>query len=148
MDGKYEVFLHGKAVGGAEVSREGLYLRIACRCHLPGGEMLRLWMDCGGKEVDLGLCVPMGEGFGTDKRIPASRCGPGKPRFTLSAKDDLLRGHFVPLSPEEPFRYLHRLENAYLERRNGRVGICIPPLHHEMLSSRPTGQWSEPSTSL
>ena len=125
MDGKYEVFRNGRAVGSAEMAREGLYMRITCRCYLPGREMLRLWMDCGEKEIDLGLCVPMGEGFGTEKRIPASRCGPGRPRFFLRHKDDLLRGNFVPLSPEEPFRYLHRLEKAYLEKRNGKVGIVI-----------------------
>ena len=125
MEGKYEVFWKDRAVGTVETAREGLYWRFTCRCHLPGREMLRLWMDCGGKETDLGLCVPMGEGFGTQRRIPASRCGSGKPRFYLRPKDDLLRGRFIPLSPEEPFGYLHRLENAYLEKRNGRVGIVI-----------------------
>ena len=125
MDGTYEVYFRDRAVGGAEITREGLYYRIACRCHLPGREMLRLWMDCGERPVDLGLCVPLEEGFGTEKRIPVSRCGPGKPRFSLRHKDDLLRGNFIPLSPEEPFRYLHRLEKAYLEKRNGKVGIVI-----------------------
>ena len=125
MDGKYEVLRSGRAVGSVEMTREGLYFRITCRCHLPEREMMRLWMDCGGREIDLGLCVPMGEGFGTEKRIPVSRCGPGKPRFSLRHKDDLLRGNFIPLSPEEPFRYLHRLEKAYLEKRNGKVGIVI-----------------------
>ena len=126
MDGKYEVFWKDRAVGTVETAREGLYLHIACRCHLPGREMLRLWMDCGERPVDLGLCVPMEEGFGTVRRIPASRCGPGTPRFTLRPKDDLLRGRFIPLSPEEPFQYIHRLEKAYLEKRNGKVGITIP----------------------
>ena len=83
MDGSYEVFWSGRAVGRAEAAREGLYYRITCRCRLPGREMLRLWMDCGEGEVDLGLCVPMGGEFGTEKRIPAKRCGPGKPRFLL-----------------------------------------------------------------
>lgn len=125
MDGKYEVFWKDRAVGTVETAREGLYWRIACRCHLPGREMFRLWMDCGERQIDLGLCVPIGEGFGTEKRIPANRCGTGKPNFFLRPKDDLLRGNFIPLSPEEPFGYLHRLENAYLEKRNGRVGIVI-----------------------
>ena len=125
MEGRYEVFRNGAPVGWAELTREGLYLRIVCRCRLPAGEMLRLWMTCGEKEVDLGLCVPMGAEFGTDKRISARQCPPGKPRFSLSPKDDILRGNFIPLSPEEPFRYLHRLEDAFLEKREGRIGICL-----------------------
>ena len=125
MDGTYVVWQDGKAVGRAEAVREGLYYRISCYCHPAGREMLRLWMACGKQETDLGVCVPVGDGFGTERRVIARGCGTGEPRFFLRPKDDLLRGNFIPLSPEEPFRYLHRLESAYLEKRSGRVGICL-----------------------
>ena len=144
MVGTYDVMLGRQKAGRVEVTREGLYYRFSCRCRREGREMLRLWMACGKQEVDLGLCVPMGDGFGTEKRIPVRQCGTGMPEFVLRPKDDILRGNFIPLSPEEPFGYLHRLENAFLERRGEKVGIVL----RQMSSSRPTGQWSEPSTSL
>ena len=121
----YEVFQDGEPVGTVEVRREGLYWCFICRCQPIHRDMIRLWMICGGKETDLGLCVPMDGGFGTEKRIPAKQCGPGEPRFCLRHKDDILRGKYIPLSPEEPFQYIHRLETAFLERRGTRLGIVI-----------------------
>ena len=121
----YEVFEDEKMVGTVEAIREGLYIRFSCRCQPSDRDMIRLWMICGEQETDLGLCVPMDGGFGTEKRLPAKRCGPGEPQFCLRHKDDTRRGKFIPLSPEEPFQYLHRLETAFLERRGTQLGIVI-----------------------
>ena len=33
--------------------------------------------------------------------------------------------NWMPISPEEPFAYLSRLENAVLERRDGQTGIVF-----------------------
>ena len=124
----YEVFQSGKAVGTVEAAREGLYIRFSCRCRPTDRDMIRLWMICGETEIDLGLCVPVDGGFGTEKRIPAKQCGAGELQFCLRHKDDTLRGKFIPLSPEEPFQYIHRLETAFLERRGLKVGIVITQL--------------------
>ena len=121
----YEVFEDEKMVGTVEATREGLYIHFSCRCRPVHREMIRLWMICGEQEIDLGLCVPMDGAFGTEKRIPARQCGPGEPRFCLRHKDDTRRGEFIPLSPEEPFQYIHRLETAFLEKRGTRLGIVI-----------------------
>ena len=121
----YEVFQGEKAVGTVEIQKEGLYIRFSCRCRPVHRDMIRLWMICGEKETDLGLCVPMDGAFGTEKRIPAKLCGPREPTFCLRHKDDTLRGKFIPISPEEPFRYLHKLETAFLEKRGPRLGIVI-----------------------
>ena len=121
----YEVFEDEKMVGTVEAVREGLYIRFYCRCKPSDRDMIRLWMICGEKETDLGLCVPMDGGFGTEKRIPAKQCGDGALHFCLRHKDDTLRGKFIPLSPEEPFQYIHRLETAFLEKRGTRLGIVI-----------------------
>ena len=124
----YEVFQNGEVVGTVEAIREGLYFRFVCRCQPSDRDMIRLWMICGEQETDLGLCVPLDGGFGTEKRIPAKQCGPGAPRFCLRHKDDTRRGKFIPLSPEEPFQYIHRLETAFLERRGLKVGIVLTQL--------------------
>lgn len=120
MVGKYAVYLLDRPVGTVNVEKQGLYYRFSCRCE-PGKGMHRLLLRSGGKETDLGLCVPMADGFGTEKRLPIKQCGTGTPEFFLRPKD----GHFVPISPEEPFRYIHRLENAFLERRGHQLGIVI-----------------------
>lgn len=125
MVGTFEVRMGDKPVGTVKVEKEGLYYRFSCRCSLSGDVMCRLWLRSGGKETDLGLCVPVGDGFGTEKRLPARQCGAGTPEFLLRPKETEVRGNFIPISPEEPFRYIHRLENAFLERRGNQLGIVI-----------------------
>jgi hypothetical protein len=34
-------------------------------------------------------------------------------------------GKFIPIYPEEPFAYISRLQNAFLEIRNGQAGVVI-----------------------
>ena len=113
-----------RPVGTVTVAKEGLYYRFSCRCSLTGEVMHRLWLLCGGKELDLGLCVPMEAGFGTEKKLPVKQCG-GTPRFILRPRETELHGNFIPLSPEEPFRYIHRLQDAFLERRGEQLGIVL-----------------------
>ena len=40
-------------------------------------------------------------------------------------KENTNREKYVPVYPEEPFSYMSRLKDAYLERRNGQLGIVI-----------------------
>ena len=139
MVGTYDVRLGEKKVGTVRVEREGLYYRFSCRCDPGAQEMRRLWMRRGGRETDLGLCVPMAGSFGTEKRLPVKQCGQGEPEFFLWGQRQ--KHKFIPLSPEEPFRYLHRLENARLEQRGDIMGIVIPDEGAGYKSiSRPTGQ--------
>ena len=67
---------------------------------------------------------------------------------------------FVPVSEEEPFEQLDLLEDAHMEIREGETGIVLPMQKNappaddadgaddQKSSSSPTGQWSEPNTSL
>lgn len=125
MVGSYEVTMGNSPVGTVTVEKQGLYYHFSCRCDLSGEVMCRLWLRRGGQETDLGLCVPMEGSFGTEKRLPAKHCGGGAPEFILRPKGADTKGNFIPLSPEEPFRYIHRLEHAFLERRGERLGIVI-----------------------
>ena len=87
--------------------------------------MHRLVASCDGKREDLGTLVPVDGAFGLDKRIPVKRLGEGKPEFLLISKDSARREKFVPVYPEEPFSYMSRLKDAFLERREGQLGLVI-----------------------
>lgn len=126
MVGCYEVRLGDKAVGRAEVKKQGLYYQICCRCQLPGGEVHRLTVRCGGKTENLGIIVPVGDGFGVDTKIPCKRLGEGKPDFQLLPKQERELGKFVAVYPEEPFSYMARLKDAFLARQADQLGIVIP----------------------
>ena len=125
MDGSYPISLGGQTVGEAAVRREGLYLRFSCRCRFSGEMIYRLMAQCGSTAVNLGIPVPEGEWFRLDTRIAAKTLGSGALTVHAIPKHGQLRGKFVPLAPEEPFAYLARMKNAFLEIRNGQTGIVI-----------------------
>ena len=122
---EYEVALGKDKVGKVQVTREGLYYRFCCRCRLSGDVVCRLAVRCAEKEENLGVLVPVGEGFGLDKRIPVKNLGEGEMEFFLMPKREDAQGKFVPICPEEPFAYIARLKDAFLARQNGQVGVVI-----------------------
>ena len=123
----YPVCFGEGSVGKAQVTRQGLYYHVSCRCRLSGEEMYRLEVSSGEKRVNLGILVPMDAGFGLQSQFPVSRVGEGELHFCLRPRHEEPVGRqFVPIIPEEPFSYLERLKDAFLEIQNGKKGASIP----------------------
>ena len=125
MVGTYDIKSGDKVLGRVKVERQGLYYLFSCRCSLTGEVMHRLLVRCGGKEEDLGVCVPVDGAFGVEKKIPCKRLGEGTPEFFLLPKHEKMEGKFIPIYPEEPFSYIHRLEGAFLKHQAGQLGIVL-----------------------
>lgn len=125
MEGNYSVIFGKDLCGKVQIQRQGLYYRFICRCRISGDILCRLRVTCGGKQEDLGIVVPMEDGFGLDRKIPVKRIGAGIPEFRLYPSKEPLTGTFVPIFPEEPFSYIARLKSAYLIYRNGQAGILV-----------------------
>lgn len=123
----YPVCFGEGSVGKAQVTRQGLYYHVSCRCRLSGEGMYRLEVSSGEKRVNLGILVPMDAGFGLQSQFPVSRVGEGELHFCLRPRHEEQVGRqFVPIIPEEPFSYLERLKDAFLEIQNGKKGASIP----------------------
>lgn len=137
MVGDYEVFFGNHQAGKVQVLRQGLYYRFVCRCRLTGDVVCRLYVSCGGQQENLGVVVPVGDGFGLDTRLPVKRFRGGDPVFSLVPKHETVAGQFVPIIPEEPFAYIERLKNSFLVRKYGQMGIL---LEDQRAISNPTGQ--------
>lgn len=125
MVGKYEIRQGDRTLGYVAVEKQGLYYRFSCRCRLSGAVMHRLVVSCGGKNEDLGVCVPMDGAFGVEKKIPCKRLGAGTPEFQLLPKHEKPEGKFVAVYPEEPFSYMARLKDAFLAHQAGQLGIVL-----------------------
>ncbi len=128
MVGTYEVRLDEETVGQAQVEKQGLYYRFSCRCRLAPGKLLRLTVRCGEKETDLGVFVPMDGQFGVEKKLPCKQFGTGKPEFYIGSRKqrtETTAPVFYPVYPEEPFAHIRRLKDAYLETKNGQMGIVF-----------------------
>ena len=128
MEGTYPVLFGQAAVGKVQVQKSGLYFRFFCRCQMTGDVVCRLIVSCGGKQENLGVLVPVEDGFGSEKSIPCKRLGEGVPEFRLVPRHEIAMGTFIPISPEEPFAYISRLKDAYFERRYGQAGVVIPDM--------------------
>ena len=125
LEGIYKVYLGSIPVGKVQLIRQGLYYRIQCRCRIEGNLVYKLYAVIGNKRENLGVVIPDGDGFSLEKRIPVKRLGEEGADFILSTGAGLERGIFVPICPEEPFQYIERLKDAFLETENGRLGIRI-----------------------
>ena len=148
----YEIKYGDMPVGTARIEKQGLYLSFSCRCRLPEEGMYRIHVISGVSREDLGICIPKDGVFGMDKKIPAKRLGTGSLEFVLVPKDwkpsivnapepEILMeqeipvpeqeevgeptGQFIPVSEEEPFDHLDKLENAHMEIRDDQPGIVI-----------------------
>lgn len=125
MEAFYSVVLNGQQAGKVSVRRQGLYYHFSCRCRLNSENIYRLVVCCGNNKEKLGILVPSDGSFILNTKLPVKRLGEGEMSFQLSSSQDSTSGTFVPISPEEPFSYINRLKEAYLERRYGKIGIQI-----------------------
>ena len=125
MEGTYEVSQGAKPIGTVTVQRQGLYYHFSCRCILTGDVVCKLIVTCGEKQEKLGVLVPMDGKFGIEKKIPVKHLGEGTPQFRLMPKHEKMEGKFVPIYPEEPFSYMAKLKDAFLETQAGQLGIVI-----------------------
>ena len=126
MDGIYDVFQGNDQVGTVQMERQGLYYAFTCRCHLYSEVICKVTVSCGEQEASLGVLIPMGSAYGLTKRIPVKSLGKGTPKFRITPMYTAPEGIHVDIYPEEPFRYIARLEKAYLEKKRERLGIVIP----------------------
>ncbi len=134
---RYEICLGGERVGQATVQPQGLYYAVSCRCRLTGEVSFRLLIKGSLGEADLGLLIPVEGCFGMNTHVPIKKVGE-ELRFSLVPKHGKMDTDFIPLCPEEPFAYLTRLENAFLHKREGKIGVVFQGVSRD--SSKPTGQ--------
>lgn len=125
MDGEYDVVMGKEVVGTATVTQQGLYYRFQCRCNISGSVICRVMVSCNGHHENLGVLVPADGGFGLTTKLAVKRLGKGQFQFRVSPKHQKSEGKFIPIYPEEPFAYITRLQNAFLEIRNGQAGVVI-----------------------
>ena len=126
MEGNYPILRGGECIGQARVEKRGLYYCFFCQCMLTGEVIYRLTVHCGEKSENLGIPVPQNAGFVLTTRIPVSKLGQGEMVIRAVPRHENLDGMFIPLSPEEPFHYIDRLEYAVLERSHQQLGLRIP----------------------
>ena len=121
----YDIMLGGQPIGKAQLTKEGGLWCIHCRCRLSGEVPYQVRMICGDVQRCLGLLVPESGYFVLTTRVPAKLLADQQPRFVAEPRRPQLQGRFVPISAEEPFAYLSRLQYAFLATKDGKQGVFI-----------------------
>lgn len=127
MEGNYEIRMGQTVVGQAVIRRQGLYYEISAQCTISQNGIYRLMIECDGRVEKISVLIPMDGCFQVRKRMACKHFGSGVPQFRIQAADESAdpQRQFVPVYPEEPFSYIRQLENAYLARQDGQLGIMI-----------------------
>lgn len=125
MEGTYEVFSAGQAVGTVQVARQGLYYQFLCQCKLTGEVMFRLIMEDSGGRYDLGILTPEGGAFGLRCKRSCRQITCTAPKFILRPNRKQQMSRSVSVCVHEPFGYLADLENAFLCREKGKKSIAF-----------------------
>ena len=125
MERSFSLTVAGKPAGKVTVQRQGLYDRFSCRCKVPGDGMYRLMVTCGNHRETLGVLIPKDDSFVLETKVPSKRIGEGDMTFSLFSKQQTHTENFVPICPEEPFRYISRLKESFLVQKDGQLGILI-----------------------
>lgn len=121
----YDVCLGGQVVGQAEITVQGLYYRIHCRCAQVDG-IVKLIDNCEKGAVEIGICAPLLDGFGIDRCVPVKKLGDGAHMFSLSSTQKAELSYYR-ISREEPCLYLQDLPRARFVRRDGDAALLVIP---------------------
>ena len=112
----YDVTYGENTVGTVQLEREGLYLRLRCRCRVQDNEIHRLYAD--GEKI--GVLLPENGELVLETKVAAKRLKEGS-AFSL----DDIRRTFIPIHPGEVFGHLGKLRLAKLAVREGEPGIFL-----------------------
>ena len=140
MHNGYDIYFGGDVMGKAYIKQEGLYYYFQCWCQLPSASIHCVILQSGEKEYNLGVCVPDGDKFQTNKRIPIKQFKNEDFKFYLKSKQ-VDKKSVVTVDPEKPFEHLQELDNAQLDLSNALPQICL----HDTKSSIPAQQGNDQS---
>ncbi len=124
MEGTYHVCRNGLQVGTVMLTRCGLYYEVSGRCRMEADQMWHLMMETENVSEDLGIMVPIGSWLALRKKIPVKRLAKGVPSFFLKERYTSIQ-LFIPVKPEEPYPYLHLLNESTLATQGETKGISI-----------------------
>ena len=112
----YDVTNGENTVGTVQLEREGLYLRLRCRCRVPDNAIHRLYAD--GEKI--GVLIPENGDLVLETKVAAKRL---KKESTFSLEEKVR--NFIPIHPGEVFGHLGKLRLAKLAFREGEPGIFL-----------------------
>ena len=118
----YDVLLGNDTVGSAEIREVDLYCRVQCICKLPSSQIYRILMVGTTGELLLGVCVPNGDEWILERKIPAKKLPGEELQFYIigSGDENAIAGK---LGREEVKLNISALRNMRYSALRGHRGI-------------------------
>lgn len=124
---QYPITYGDVPVGKADISNEGLYYCIACHVNIHSPGFYRISVCTETQTIDLGLCVPCGNGLSLRKKIPMKNISGKIIAFSLHNRSPKAQSQFHIIDSNQPFLQLYRLKAGKFVIRNGLPGIIFDP---------------------
>ena len=125
MESFYSVTHNAEPCGKVSVRKQGLYYLFHCRCMVGRRDIYRLILSCGNFQQSLGVLAPVNGSFELTTRVSARQLPEGDWSFRIRSGENRPAESFVPIRPDEPFAYIARLKDSFLEHQNGEPGILV-----------------------
>lgn len=125
MTGTYPVILGSKSVGAVTVVKQGLYYCFACNCTFPDNGIYTISAQCGRHYENIGICIPDGEHYKLEKKIPVKYFPQKEPCFIASRRSTESDNIFIPLESGGDFQHLSQLMDARFQYLDGKCGVNL-----------------------
>ena len=121
---KYDLIMDDQVVGTVHVAKEGLYYMIKCTYSSLQDGIYRAIVQNDHECINLGICIPEGDHFVANARIPISRIENDNVRFFIvSTKSKHAQGK--PVAEDIPFELLDQLQTGRFTEIDGIPSIVI-----------------------
>lgn len=117
----YDILLNGLTIGHVQVDREGLYYKFRCNCKFNDNKIYRIKVTDSVTEITLGICVPEGDNFILNTKVPVKKLQKDSLIFTAELRSE----QAIVAETGKSFSYLDKLETARLQYTNGQIKIII-----------------------
>ncbi len=116
---KYDIDYLGEKVGTASVKKEGLYLSVLCKCSFLKEGIYKIDMVSGGNTVHLGTCIPEGDAYVLQKKVPVKSLTEGNLEFRINSPCNCGVNKLIPVATDKPFPNISSLKEGRLVIQNG-----------------------------
>ena len=117
----YNILLNDLVIGHVQVGRVGLYYKFWCICKFNDNKIYRIKVSDGITEIVLGICVPEGDHFVLNTKIPVNRLQQDSLVFRAEPRNESI----FTVETGKSFSCLDKLETARLQNANGQVKMII-----------------------
>lgn len=121
---EYDILAGKETVGTVCVATDGLYTQFRCRCGFLQEGIYRIIAHYGEREIDLGICIPVGNTYTNNTKVATKYLTSDIPSFYM-VRSTRKSAVFIPVAPNEKVCQITKLPEARFHIRAGQKGLLL-----------------------